>query len=100
MFDVLARVHASLAAFAASAPTESVEARWASDFNTLLDQIGADLGADLAALHLTLDDVCHRQSASFVRHGRLAARLHQALTYVELHLPGAHEQRLAFPPDC
>jgi hypothetical protein len=75
MSNVLAHVHALLAAFAASGPTDAVEARWACDFNALLDQIEADLGADLAALHLTVDDICHRQSTSFVRHGLLAARL-------------------------
>jgi hypothetical protein len=100
MSDVLARAHTLLAAFAASAPTDVVEARWATDFNALLDYIGGELGADLAALRLTMDDLYHAPHASFVRHERLATRLHQALTYVELHVPGAQEQRLALPPDC
>jgi hypothetical protein len=100
MSNVLARAHALLAAFAAAAPTDVVETRWAADFNALLDQIGGELGADLAALRLTMDDLYHEPHASFVRHGRLAVRLHQALTYLEVHHPEAHEQRLAFPPDC
>jgi hypothetical protein len=100
MSTALARAHALLAAFAMSAPTELIEARWAIDFNALLDQISGDLGTDLADLKLTTDDVCHQQPMSFVRTGRFAARLHQALTFVELQSPGEQGVRLAFPPDC
>jgi hypothetical protein len=100
MSEVLARLHAVLAAFGASVPTDGVDTRWATDFNDLLDHIGGALGADLAELKLTTNDLCQRQNTACVCHGRLVARLQQALTYLELHLPEAHEQRLAFPPDC
>jgi hypothetical protein len=100
MSDVLARAQALLAAFAMSAPTESIDARWAADFNALLEQLSGDLGTDLADLKLTTDDVCHRQPMAFVRTDRLVARVHQALTFVELHSCSAQEWRLAFPPDC
>jgi hypothetical protein len=96
MSDGLSRAYASLAAFAATVPTELVGDQWAKDFNALLDRIGPEIGTDLSEFRVTNDDLYPFRGGMQVHHGRMAYRLNQALNYINLRMPEEPKRRMGF----